>query len=166
MSKSKKPSIADLSETEAMEDIGGLDEGELPEKGKDHNPGRSIYRRELNKFSKMKEEDKHTMLRETWKEVAMGAASRAKAFVATCSPRDFGTLQRLVVSGAIAIDKAFPQKAEVYSPKFIVNMFGSLGPRAVAIAQPLTPIDITPKEVTCDSAMIETVASLPIPKDP
>lgn len=147
--KPKKQSIGDLSEHEAIEDIGGLDEDETPDKGKDHNPGRGLYRKQLAKFAALKDEDKHTLLRETWKEVAMGAAARAKAFVATCSPKDFGNLQRMVLSGAVAIDKAYPPKQEELAPKFIVNMFGSLGQRAAAIATPPTPIiDVTPVEVT------------------
>ena len=149
----ERQSIGDLDEHEAIEDIGGLDDGEVPDKGKNHNPGRGIYKKQLAAFVKLNDEDKHKLLKETWKEVAMGAASRAKAFVATCSPKDFGNLQRLVMSGAISIDKAFPPKQEALAPKFIVNMFGSLGSRAAAIATPAVPtIDVTAIEVKCDTS--------------
>jgi hypothetical protein len=145
----KRESVGDLTENEAMEDIGGLDPGETPDNpGKDHNPGRGIYRTKLKEFALLKDEDKHHALRETWKEVAMGAATRAKAFVATCSPKDFGALQRLIISGAVSLDKAFPPKQEPLGPKFIVNMFGSLGQRAASIATPDIPtIDVTAKEI-------------------
>ena len=159
----KKESIADLSELEAIEDIGGLDASELPDPGKDHNPGRAIYKRELTKFAGLPEKDRQYVLKETWKEVAMGAALRAKTFVATCSPRDFGNLQRLIMSGAIAIDKAYPPKQEALTPKFIINMFGSLGQRAAEIAMPRTPtIDVTPKEIACSPLMM-TESLLPTP---
>ena len=163
MPSKKLQSIGDLSDVEAIEDIGGLDPGELPDTGKNHNPGRGIYRRELERYTKLTEDEKLTRLRDIWKEVAMGTATRAKAFVSTCSPKDFSNLQRLIAAGATAIDKAFPEKATPLAPKFIVNLFGSLGQRAAAIAMPPVPIiDVTAVEVPCpNSSTTQTMSLLP-----
>lgn len=115
-----------------------------------NNLGRGIHRRELEKFNKLDDKEKHALLKETWKEVAMGAALRAKAFITTCSPKDFTNVYKVVMAGAVAIDKAYPPVAEKKppaSPSFVVNMFGSLGQRAAKIAMPETPettvIDVT-----------------------
>lgn len=143
------PSCGDLTALEALEDIGGLTEDETPDQGRDHNEGRGIYRRQLEKFAVLESTAKHDILKETWKEVAMGAALRAKAFVATCAPKDFGRLYQMIMAGAVSIDKAFPPKQEpLNGPSFVFNMFGSLGQRAAAIAMPQTPqtpvINVTP----------------------
>jgi hypothetical protein len=165
----RKASIGDLSADEAIADIEGLDEGEVPDKGKDHNPGRGIYRRQLEKFSTLPDDEKHKLLRETWKEVAMGTITRAKAFVSTCSPKDFGSLQRLVISSAVSLDKAFPPvKEPLAGPKFIVNLFGSLGPRAAAIATPPIPLigqdaiinDSITREITWPSSSLTKTTTL------
>lgn len=114
-----------------------------------NNEGRGVYKRQLEHFATLKDEEKHTQLRDTWKEVAMGAALRAKALVATCSPKDFSSLYKVVMSGAVAIDKAFPEtKKPQVTSALVVNMFGSLGQRAARIAMPETPttIDITPEK--------------------
>lgn len=142
--KRRGPSIGDLSADEAIEDIEGIAEGETADGGRSHNAGRGIYRRQLEKFAKLESTKKHDILKETWKEVAMGAALRAKAFVATCAPKDFGRLYQMIMAGAVSIDKAFPPKQEALNaPSFVFNMFGSLGQRAAAIAMPSVPIQIT-----------------------
>lgn len=127
------------------------------------NLGRGIHRRTIEKFAALPDEDRRKMLKDTWAEVAMGAATRAKQFVATCSPKDFGRLYQMIMSGAVAIDKAFPpQKQEIQAPAFVVNMFGSLGQRAAAIASPTVPtIDVTPKEVEWQSSPTKMNSSLP-----
>ena len=156
--------MGDLSADEAIADIGGLDPGEKPDKGKNHNPGRGIYRRELEAFALKTDDQKLDALRETWKEVAMGAAVRAKTFVSTCAPKDFGQLHKLISAAATGIEQAFPQRREATNPQFIINMFGSLGQRAGAIATPSTPIiDVTPKEVSWpDSASKSDTMSLSV----
>ena len=116
------------------------------------NPdGRGLYRRQLAEFAQLTDEDKQKTLRNTWKEVAMGAALRAKALVATCAPKEFSSLYRVIMSGAVAIDKAYPpdERKRDHSPSLVVNMFGTLGQRAAAIAMPTTPesIVIEAKEV-------------------
>lgn len=127
---------------------------DTPAEGDTHvltnNLGRGIHRRELEKFAKLDDKEKHTVLKETWKEIAMGAALRAKAFITTCAPKDFNNLYRMVMAGAVAIDKAYPPVADKkppVSPSLVVNMFGSLGQRAAKIAMPETPettvIDVT-----------------------
>ncbi len=128
-----------------------------------NNLGRGVHRRELEKFSQLEDKDKHELLKATWKEIAMGAALRAKAFITTCSPKDFNNVYRMVMAGAVAIDKAYPpavEKKPPVSPSLVVNMFGSLGQRAAKIAMPDTPegvvIDVTPtetKEVVKDGTL-------------
>jgi hypothetical protein len=146
-------SVGKLTTAEALEDIGGIDPGEVADQGKDHNPGRGIYRRQLEAFTTLKDEAQITLLRDTWKEIAMGAATRAKAFVATCSSKDFGTLQRLIAAGTASMDQAFPPQQSALSTNLIINMFGSLGQRAASIAAPAIPtIDVTPTEVPCPSS--------------
>jgi hypothetical protein len=128
------------------------------------NPeGRGKYKKELERFAALPEEEKHQTLKTTWKEVAMVAASRAKQFAATCSPKDFGRLSQLIMSGAIAIDKAFTKpKVEVVAPPppppppppslpptpppppLVFNLFGSLGQRAVSVTTPETPRVVNP----------------------
>lgn len=112
--------------------------------------GRGKYRRQLERFVALPDADKHKQLKDTWKEVAMVVSSRAKSFAATCSPKDFGRLYQLVMSGAVSIDKAFPKQERENSPALVVNMFGTLGQRAARIAMPETPHTITveAKEVT------------------
>ena len=82
----------------------------------------------------------------------MGVALRAKAFSTTCSPKDFGRLYQLIMSGAVSMDKAFPPKEQNNAPRLVVNLFGSLGQRAGAIATPVVPtvVDITPKQESTD----------------
>ena len=158
-------SVGDLSSHEAIADIGGLDPGELADPGKDHNPGRGIYRKQLEAFAQLTDNEKLDALRETWKEVAMGAAVRAKTFVATCSPKDFGGLHKLISAAAVGIEQAFPRKQEAASQQFIINMFGSLGQRAAAIAAPPIPIiTVDAKEVSWPSSNLTsgTVSSLPM----
>ena len=109
--------------------------------------GRGIHRRALARFIAEPPAAQHKELRDTWKAVAMVAASRAKGFAATCSPKDFGRLYQLIMSGAVSIDKAFPPKEQAASPRLVVNLFGSLGERAAKIAIPPVPqvIDVTPQ---------------------
>lgn len=132
----------------------------------DNPDGRAKYRRQLEQFALLEDDEKHNQLKETWKEVAMGAAIRAKALVSTCSAKEFHLLQRVITAGAIAMDKGYPptEQKKDHSPALVVNMFGSLGQRAAAIAMPITPETITvqAKEVTewPDSAT-KTALSLP-----
>jgi hypothetical protein len=159
--KRRGPSIGDLSADEAIEDIEGIAEGETADGGRSHNAGRGIYRRQLEKFAKLDSTKKHDILKETWKEVAMGAALRAKAFVATCAPKDFGRLYQMIMAGAVSIDKAFPPKQEALNaPSFVFNMFGSLGQRAAAIAMPSVPIQITNTEVSWTPSVSTPMATL------
>jgi len=151
--KSRGGSVGDLTAQEALDDIGGLDPGEVADRGKNHNPGRGIYRRELEAFAQLSDDDKLDVLRETWKEVAMGAAVRAKTFVATCSPKDFSSLHKLISAAAVGIEQAFPQRREAPNTQFIINMFGSLGQRAAAIASPPVPtITVEATEVPWQSS--------------
>lgn len=142
--KPKIPSVVDELAAELDSDVDELSTAMAPTNSK----GRGLYRRQLEQFSTLKDEEKHALLRETWKDVAMGAALRAKALIATCSPKDFSSMYKVVMSGAVAIDKAYPPEAkkQLLTPALVVNMFGSLGQRAARIAMPETPltIDVTP----------------------
>lgn len=143
--KKKLPSVVDELVAELSVDGEAPDTAVAPV----NNQGRGVYRRQLEQFSTLKDEEKHALLRETWKDVAMGAALRAKALIATCSPKDFSSMYKVVMSGAVAIDKAYPPevKKQLLTPALVVNMFGSLGQRAARIAMPETPaavIDVTP----------------------
>ena len=135
----------------------------------DNPDGRGRYRRALEHFTTLKDEEKHSALRETWKEVAMGAALRAKALVATCSPKDFSMLYRVVMAGAVAIDKAYPpaEHKRDHSPALVVNMFGSLGQRAAAIAMPPTPetLVLEAKEETWPASDTKTTSSSKTPTE-
>lgn len=113
--------------------------------------GRGKHRRSLERFATLDPKEQHATLRETWKQVAMGVALRAKSFATTCSPKDFGRLYQLVMSGAVSIDKAFPpREQDKQAPRLIVNLFGSLGNRAGNIAIPQTPVvnAVSVKEIT------------------
>ena len=101
--------------------------------------GRGKHRRSLEAFATLDPKEQHHTLRDAWKQVAMGVALRAKAFATTCSPKDFGRLYQLVMSGAVSLDKAFPPKEQNNAPRLVVNLFGSLGQRAGAIATPQVP---------------------------
>lgn len=111
------------------------------------NPqGRGVYRRKVEEFDLLSPKEQNESIRTVWKSVAIGIAERAKSFSTTCSPKDFGRLYQLVMSGAVSIDKAFPPKEVIQSPKLVVNLFSSLGNRAAQIAIPAVPIiDITPE---------------------
>ena len=142
--KPKIPGVVDELLAELEGDVDELSTAVAPT----NNQGRGVYRRQLEQFSTLKDEEKHALLRETWKDVAMGAALRAKALIATCSPKDFSSMYKVVMSGAVAIDKAYPPEAkkQLLTPALVVNMFGSLGQRAARIAMPETPltVDVTP----------------------
>ena len=123
-----------------------------------NSDGRGVHRRALERFCAEPAVKQHAQLRDTWKEVAMGVALRAKAFATTCKPSDFGRLYQLVMSGAVSIDKAFPPKEQVASPRLVVNLFGSLGERAARIAIPAVPvIDITPTVTEAPDGQAVTV---------
>lgn len=117
-------------------------------KKESHNPGRAIYKKKLEEYQGLSPEEKSKALRETWGEIAMAAALRAKQLVATCSVKDFGRLQQIINAGSTAVEKAFPKEersvAQQTAPQFIVQLFGSLGQGARAIAAPQTPIVINP----------------------
>lgn len=122
--------------------------------------GRGVHRKALERFIAEPAGKQHAQLRDTWKEVAMGVALRAKAFATTCSPKDFGRLYQLIMSGAVSIDKAFPPKEQVSAPRLVLNLFGSLGDRAARIAIPPVPpiINITPVD---SETSVETVETIP-----
>lgn len=117
-------------------------------------PSGSDKRREkkLAKFAADTNEQQLTELRKTWKETAYMIALRAKGFANQCSPQEFGRLYQLIMSGAVSIDKAFPPKEQGHNaPAFVVNMFGSLGQRASAIAAPPVPtITVEPIKETVE----------------
>ena len=104
----------------------------------------------LRRFAQLPPKEQHDILRDTWKQVAMGVAVRAKNFLTTCPPHDFGKLYQLVQAGAQALDKAFPPKEQTSAPRLVVNLFGSLGDRAAKVAIPVVPhtIDAEAKEIT------------------
>lgn len=111
------------------------------------NPdGRAKYKRQLEHFATLNDDDKLKSIRETWKEVAMVAATRAKQLASTCAAKDFGKLYQLIMSSAISLDKAFPPKKEPpppAPPPLVFNLFGSLGQRAVSVVTPQTPEVVT-----------------------
>ena len=111
--------------------------------------GRGIHRRKQENFEELKPHEQNAYLRDLWKSIALGVAERAKSFSTTCSPKDFGKLHQLVTTGATALDKAFPPRQEIQTPKLIFNLFNSLGQRATRIAVPEVPgvIDVSTKTV-------------------
>lgn len=109
------------------------------------NPlGKAIHKKAIEDFESMTPKEQYDHLRATWRSIAMGIASRAKSFSASCSSKEFGKLYQLVSAGTASLDKAFPPKEQTQSAKLIVNLFGSLGSRAASIAIPEVPtIDVT-----------------------
>jgi len=132
-------SLREMTTEEMADDIGPLDPGEVADVGRDRNPGRQAYRQELDAFTAMNDQDKRQALSETWKEIAMGAAVRAKLFVKQCKVTEFSSLQKLISAAATGLEQAFPEKKEAPNTQYIINMFGSLGQRAAAIASPPVP---------------------------
>lgn len=112
------------------------------------NPlGKAVHRKAIEEFEDLTPKEQHEHLRALWRSIAMGIASRAKTFTASCSSKEFGKLYQLVQAGTASLDKAFPPKEQTQSAKLIVNLFSSLGSRAASIAIPTVPtIDVTPKE--------------------
>jgi hypothetical protein len=133
-----EPTKSDTQDTEQEPPTGDIATRNLDGRGK--------HRRSLEQFATLDPKEQHHALRDTWKQVAMGVALRAKSFATTCSPKDFGRLYQLVMSGAVSLDKAFPPKEQTQSPRLVVNLFGSLGQRAAAIAIPKVPTIINPVE--------------------
>ena len=126
------PITQDSPPLEAQEDHPGITSSGNP-------GGRGIHRRVVEDFDTLTPADQKKALLETWRGLAMGIAVRAKSFATTCSPKDYNKLYNLVQSGAVALDRAFPEKKELQSPRLIVNLFQSLGLKAGAIAIPDVP---------------------------
>jgi hexokinase len=110
------------------------------------NPlGKAVHKKAIEDFEALTPKEQYDSLRATWRSIAMGIASRAKTFSASCSSKEFGKLAQLVAAGTASLDKAFPPKEQTQSAKLIVNLFSSLGQRAARIAIPEVPtIDVTP----------------------
>lgn len=73
---------------------------------------------------------------------------RVKAFSRTCSPSEFGRLYQLIMSSAVALDKAYPKEPLPVTPQqsiMQVNLFGSISDKAKQVVVPETPvIDVQP----------------------
>lgn len=128
-----------------------------------NNPdGRAVYTRKIRDFQALPVKEQNESIRETWKSVAMGIALRAKSFSTTCSPKDFGKLYQLVMSGSVSLEKAFPPDKHLQNPQLIVNLFSSLGPRAASIAIPAVPA-IEGQVIECTPSVPPISPSLPPP---
>ena len=109
------------------------------EKGQSGNPlGQSLLTQETEEFLSLTLEQRRAYLKDLWSEVAFTVTKRAKSMAKTVSTKDIGRLYQLVMSGAVALDKAFPPK-EISGQTLSINLFGSLGQKAVGIVQPPVP---------------------------
>jgi len=110
------------------------------EKGQSGNPaGQSLLTKETEEFLSLTLEQRRAYLKDLWSEVAFTITKRAKSMAKTVSTKDIGRLYQLVMSGAVSLDKAFPPK-EVSGQTLSINLFGSLGQKAVGIVQPEIPV--------------------------
>ena len=110
------------------------------EKGQSGNPlGKSALTEETEEFLTLNLDQRRAVLKDVWSEIAFVVAKRAKSLAKTVSTKDIGRLYQLVMSGAVSLDKAFPPK-EVSGQTLSINLFGSLGQKAVGIVQPQTPV--------------------------
>lgn len=110
------------------------------EKGQSGNPlGQSLLTKETEEFLSLNLDQRRALLKDLWSEVAFTITKRAKSLAKTCSTKDIGRLYQLVMSGAVSLDKAFPPK-EIAGQTLSINLFGSLGQKAVGIVQPSIPV--------------------------
>lgn len=143
-------------------------------KGQSGNPlGKAPLSSEAEEFLALNLDQRRAVLKDAWTEIAFIISKRAKALAKTCSTKDIGRLYQLVMSGAVSLDKAYPPK-EVTGQTLSINLFGSLGQKAVGIVQPTVPvIEGRYKEIThespsdshpvtdlCDSVRV------PVPQEP
>lgn len=109
-------------------------------KGTSGNPeGKATLTADIEEFQALNLDQRRAILKDLWCEVAFTVAKRAKALAKVCSTKDVGRLYQLVMSGAVSLDKAFPPK-EVSGQTLSINLFGSLGQKAVGIVQPAVPV--------------------------
>lgn len=123
--------------------------------------GKGVHLRKVEEFEQLPEKEQHAYIRDLWKSIACGIAHRSRQFSATCAPKDFDKLYKLVQAGATAIDRAFPPKQELQAPKLIFNLFNSLGQRATRIAVPEVPI-IDAKAIQSPPIPVSTTVQQPI----
>lgn len=102
-------------------------------------------------------EKKHVSIRTKWANTALVLAMRAQKAAQTYGKKDFNALYRLVLSGGIAFDKAFPTTVQPLGGNLVIQLFGSLGSdTAKSILEPSHPvIDVTPadQESTTDKPL-------------
>lgn len=110
------------------------------EKGVSGNPaGKGALTAEAEEFLALNLDQRRAHLKDQWCEIAFIVAKRAKSLAKTCGTADIGRLYQLIMSGAVSLDKAFPPK-EVAGQSLSINLFGSLGQKAVGIVQPQIPV--------------------------
>lgn len=134
------------------------------EKGQSGNPlGKAPLTQETEEFLSLNLDQRRAVLKDLWCEVAFVVAKRAKAMAKTVSTKDIGRLYQLVMSGAVSLDKAFPPK-EVSGQTLSINLFGSLGQKAVGIVQPAVPTleGRVIKELTHESTFSPVLSNLDV----
>lgn len=100
---------------------------------------------EFSQFPKVRQRE---LVEETWAEIAYAAALRAKRFSKSALVGEFGKLQQIVTSAAIAKDKAYPNKDSAPQGNVILNLFGNMGAEALRHVlrppMPVQEITVTP----------------------
>ena len=77
------------------------------------------------RYAKLPSEAKRGEMKQNWQEVAYTLVQRAKRLSQTATKTEFLQLKHLVLSAAIAIDKAFPPD-QAGSGNYVFNLFGNL----------------------------------------
>ena len=120
--------------------------------------GMTYSDREMGELFAQPLTNKQQLGRNKWADTALVLAYRAKKAAQSYGKKDFNALYRLVLSGSIAYDKAFPQVQSLVAGNLVLQLFGSLGSEiARKILEPARPIiEVEGKEVPNGEPVVET----------
>ena len=107
-------------------------------------------------------ESKGQITRNEWAITAYVLSLRAKQLARTFGKKDVNTLKTLILSAAIAFDKAFPKVDQVSSKNLVVTMFGSLGADAV---KRITQGEVPSGQAVVDATYSEVTSTVDTPRD-
>ena len=113
--------------------------------------GRPAYNMEvLDQFRGLPLTKQGDVLRRQWSSIAKILADKIERAAPHLTKGDWYYFKSLIISGGVALDKAFPVIDTPLANNLIVNMFGSLGPdsasKVLGVAS-LPTIDVTPIEI-------------------
>lgn len=90
-------------------------------------------------------------LRRQWSVIAKILADKIERAAPSLTKKDWYYFKSLLVSGGVALDKAFPKIDTPTTNSLVINMFGSLGKDAISRVlntEPIPVIDVTPIEIS------------------